>query len=1196
MYYKNLSILMKNYIVGAVIALGLVVSPSFTQAAGLTDSQVQAILSLLSSFGANQLVIDNVNTALTGGTSSTGGDFCYNFKNDLTFGVAGGNDIHNLYLALKLPFPTEGMVTFDEDTAAAVVRFQAKHGIRQTGYVGPLTRAKLNSLYGCNDVNPPQTSSLTVTKYSGFGDQTVVAGTANARIGSFKFTVNSPNGMNITQIGLPLTGASNVRNLVIKEHNLGIQIGSTIATPSSYNTITVPSNFVTAPIGYSETTYDIYGDIPTNASGTIQASASIFGTDLVSGVSYSSSDKGAITLQNVTIGTSSLIVARGSSEPTSRNITMGDSSVPIGQFKFSALNSAHTVQNVKILVPNNVSNSVTAVMVRYRDVNGSMQTATQALTSNLGYTYAIAYFSGLTMYVPANGSANLDVLINTATVAMGGTPGAIVRAEFDTSGFNAVDSSGTVLTQINGGVNITAGGMFTLTNLATPAPTLPDLYFSGNVIDTASAPANSFAINLCNKGARLTQVSTLGSILLNVAANGITRGGMGYGASIESNQCVKIGYYKYSDFGMTAGSSYQITITADSAQKYQEADENNNVVVAPFSISATTAPAITVTSPNGGETWQAGSVHRVSWSNNTGKNVRIELIKGNNYITDWGSLSSLSSGYDITLSSSLQVGSDYKIRIASLDSSGGANYVYYDDSDNYFTITNSTIPTPAPTTLSVDLKVNGSDSPSAIPYDSTFAASWTSTGAINCSASGHYVPVSDGGLWTDLSNLPTSGSKTLTARHNTYGYITPLQLTVQCINGNNASISDTVYVPVTQNLAPIITVLSPNGGEVWQKGPTNYPVTWKWTSSIAKFNMYLINPNTGGRIAQVGVGVDVGEGKTYIGIADVPANAFIVPGSYKLEICDASNDGLVCDSSDVAFSIVAATPAPTVTLTANPASVNYGQSTTLTWSSTNANSCSVDPLFEGNATSKVVSASPTQTTTYTATCTGAGGSTSKSVTVAVATSQELSSSALKISYSNMDKSGAYRRFYDPKIVYNGQIFDYYIHYSDSGAFCKLYGTSVYGPSSSMSTSATSGWNVEGDSGKFYLRNGAYTPLLTAQCGDIGVPSSSILGLIGGASSMANALGALDSLAANNSGSQTQTGFSYNWSRDLQIGSPYLEDVKSLQTALTKEGVYSGEITGGFYNQTYWAVQAFQQKYGINSTGYVGALTREKLNS
>jgi hypothetical protein len=88
-------------------------------------------------------------------------------------------------------------------------------------------------------------------------------------------------------------------------------------------------------------------------------------------------------------------------------------------------------------------------------------------------------------------------------------------------------------------------------------------------------------------------------------------------------------------------------------------------------------------------------------------------------------------------------------------------------------------------------------------------------------------------------------------------------------------------------------------------------------------------------------------------------------------------------------------------------------------------------------------------------------------------------------------------------------------------------------------------------------------------------------------------------AANSGASQTAVsgaGFSYAWDRDLQIGSPFFADVSALQTALTKEGVYTGDVTGGFYNQTFTAVKAFQQKYDIRVTGYVGSITRAKLNT
>jgi hypothetical protein len=75
-----------------------------------------------------------------------------------------------------------------------------------------------------------------------------------------------------------------------------------------------------------------------------------------------------------------------------------------------------------------------------------------------------------------------------------------------------------------------------------------------------------------------------------------------------------------------------------------------------------------------------------------------------------------------------------------------------------------------------------------------------------------------------------------------------------------------------------------------------------------------------------------------------------------------------------------------------------------------------------------------------------------------------------------------------------------------------------------------------------------------------------------------------------------TDFSYMWTRDLQVGSPYVADVSALQMALAREGVYSGDVTGGFFSQTFTAVQAFQVKYGIAVTGFVGPDTRAKLNA
>ena len=79
------------------------------------------------------------------------------------------------------------------------------------------------------------------------------------------------------------------------------------------------------------------------------------------------------------------------------------------------------------------------------------------------------------------------------------------------------------------------------------------------------------------------------------------------------------------------------------------------------------------------------------------------------------------------------------------------------------------------------------------------------------------------------------------------------------------------------------------------------------------------------------------------------------------------------------------TPAPTVAFSANPTSIASGKVSTMTWSSTNATSCTAAGGWSGTkATSGTLVVSPTSTTTYTLTCTGSGGtSPAASTTVAV---------------------------------------------------------------------------------------------------------------------------------------------------------------------------------------------------------------------
>jgi hypothetical protein len=79
-------------------------------------------------------------------------------------------------------------------------------------------------------------------------------------------------------------------------------------------------------------------------------------------------------------------------------------------------------------------------------------------------------------------------------------------------------------------------------------------------------------------------------------------------------------------------------------------------------------------------------------------------------------------------------------------------------------------------------------------------------------------------------------------------------------------------------------------------------------------------------------------------------------------------------------------PAATVAITASPTTITAGGSTTLSWSSTNATSCSATSPANwtvSTTTSGTQAVSPTATTTYAMTCTGTGGSGNNTTTVTV---------------------------------------------------------------------------------------------------------------------------------------------------------------------------------------------------------------------
>jgi hypothetical protein len=78
-------------------------------------------------------------------------------------------------------------------------------------------------------------------------------------------------------------------------------------------------------------------------------------------------------------------------------------------------------------------------------------------------------------------------------------------------------------------------------------------------------------------------------------------------------------------------------------------------------------------------------------------------------------------------------------------------------------------------------------------------------------------------------------------------------------------------------------------------------------------------------------------------------------------------------------------PPPVVTLQANPPSITYGASSTLSWTSANATQVSISPNVGSVPLQGSATVSPTSSTTYTIAASGPGGSESAATLVTVST-------------------------------------------------------------------------------------------------------------------------------------------------------------------------------------------------------------------
>lgn len=285
-------------------------------------------------------------------------------------------------------------------------------------------------------------STLTGTKYSAYADTTIVAGSNNAKIGAFTLSTGSTEGVNVNTIVIDMSSnnAASITDLRLVDNATGVQIGSTKSSAGTSNTFSVN---IAMPMS-STKVINVIANVKSGAnSGTIVTTmdSTTGGTGATTGQSVSTGSDA--TGQTITIGSGTLTVTRDAGTPVNTNVLMGSTDVHVGRFDFAAANSSYTIEELRVKVPSDAATSVANVTLKYKNASGVEQTVSQALTlPSSAQPYATATFTGLTMYVPLNDSADLDVYVTVA-----GHPnaksGAAVSVVLDADeGFKAIDSSG----------------------------------------------------------------------------------------------------------------------------------------------------------------------------------------------------------------------------------------------------------------------------------------------------------------------------------------------------------------------------------------------------------------------------------------------------------------------------------------------------------------------------------------------------------------------------------------------------------------------------------------------------------------------------------------------------------------------------------------------------------------------------------
>ena len=316
---------------------------------------------------------------------------------------------------------------------------------------------------------------------------------------------------------------------------------------------------------------------------------------------------------------------------------------------------------------------------------------------------------------------------------------------------------------------------------------------------------------------------------------------------------------------------------------------------------------ITITSPNGGETLYAGSIHGISWtSTGTVGNVAIEYSINSG--ASWNNIMTSTENdgaYHWTVPGNRSDHCLVRIRESKGDTSP------WDVSDAEFSIDTSSY---------TSITVTSPNGEETLYAGSTHEITWTSIGIVG-NVKIEYT-IDSGTSWTEIVESITNDG--------IYEWVVPEAPSTNCLvrvsdtDGDPSDVSDDLF-EITSDIEPTITITSPNGGENLDVGST-HNITWTTTGTID--NVIIEYSTDEGYFWKNIVNAATNDGSYHWTIPDTPSNNCLI------RISGIDEDIGPWDVSDAVFSITAPfSPTITVTSPNRGESLVVGSLHEITWTS-----------------------------------------------------------------------------------------------------------------------------------------------------------------------------------------------------------------------------------------------------------------------